>query len=222
MVLAKMLILVEVSPGIYGVGIPALFNPNQLTIQKSANWQKVSKPGQDTSESQFTHGEPATLSLDLFFDTYETQADVRLLTRPIFHLTTVEKHGDIHRPPLCRLQWGVNNFDLAEWFLQNLSQKFSLFLETGIPVRATLSCIFKQWRSSVIEERLLNLQSADVPKTHVVQDGDTLSRIAAKEYNDPRKWRAIATANNLDNPLDLTSGQVLRLPILTTRRSTRS
>ena len=221
MVLAKLLILVEVSPGVYGAGIPALFNPNQLTIQKSANWRSVPQTGKDISESQFTHGEPATLSLYLFFDTYDTQTDVRLLTRPFFHLTTVEKHGHMHRPPLCLLQWGLNNFDLAQWLLQSLIQKFSLFLETGIPVRATLSCTFKQWRSSIIEDLLLNLQSADVPKTHVVKDGDTLSNIAAKEYNDPRQWRAIATANNLNNPLDLKSGQVLRLPVLTTRRSRR-
>ena len=221
MVLAKLLILVEVQPGVYGAGIPALFNPNQLTIQKTANWHDVSRAEGDTPTSQFTHGEPATLTLDLFFDTYEQQTDVRLLTRPIFHLTTVENHGDYHRPPLCRLQWGLYNFDFMEWFLQSLNQTFSLFLETGTPVRATLGCTFKQWRSQAMEDRLLNRQSADVPKTHVVQQGDTLSRIAAREYNDPAQWRAIAAANNLDNPLELKSGQVLRLPTVAPRRSFR-
>jgi nucleoid-associated protein YgaU len=44
--------------------------------------------------------------------------------------------------------------------------------------------------------------------------GDTLSRIAFAEYNDPRAWRAIADANDLDNPRLLEPGMTLTIPIL--------
>lgn len=222
MVLAKLMIFAEIKAGIFGVPMPVLFNPNQLTIRKTASWRDVEKGEQDVPGAQFTGGDPATLSLELFFDTYESGVDVRTRTLPIFHLATVQKHGDMHRPPVCRLQWGLYDFDGFQWVLESVEQTFTLFLEVGIPVRATLACSFKQWRAGYIENRLLNLMSADVPKTHVVKTGDSLSTIAAQEYQDPALWRAIAAANNLDNPLALSPGQVLKIPPLARRRSAQA
>ena len=91
--------------------IEALFNPNQLTFNRSVGWQKQGAAQRDVPELQFTHSEPRTLTLDLFFDTYDTpeaeKKDVRKeYTDKVLHLTTVEQHGDKHRPPVCRLRWG--------------------------------------------------------------------------------------------------------------------
>lgn len=49
---------------------------------------------------------------------------------------------------------------------------------------------------------------------YCVQPGDTLSLIAGKVYNDPRKWKVILDANstNLASPGRLRSGQVLNIP----------
>ena len=46
--------------------------------------------------------------------------------------------------------------------------------------------------------------------------GDTLSRIAAEEYGDPREWRHIAdeTADVLENPRRLEPGTILVIPPL--------
>jgi nucleoid-associated protein YgaU len=41
-----------------------------------------------------------------------------------------------------------------------------------------------------------------------------LQRIAAEEYGDPRQWRPIADASNVDNPLTLRPGQSLIVPSL--------
>src|SRR4029453_5753719 len=91
--------------------IEALFNPNQLTLNRSVGWQKQGAAQRDVPELQFTHSEPRTLTLDLFFDTYDTpgveKKDVRKeYTDKVLYLTTVEQHGDKHRPPVCRLRWG--------------------------------------------------------------------------------------------------------------------
>jgi nucleoid-associated protein YgaU len=60
----------------------------------------------------------------------------------------------------------------------------------------------------------LKLQSSDHTRTRVVRRGDTLSQIAAEEYNDPAEWRRIADANQdvLTSPSRLTPGMVLVLP----------
>jgi nucleoid-associated protein YgaU len=215
MELAKLKILPET-----GGEIEALFNPNQITIQKTVNWRPRPTQERDVPESQFTHGQPATLSMDLFFDTYETQEDVRKKhTQKIFALTTVEEHGDIHRPPICKLMWG--NWEIFQGILEGLNQRFTLFLADGTPVRATLSCTFKEWRSSEEEAKRQDKKSADVAKTRSIRRGDTLSSIAGEEYNDPTLWRPIAEANGIDNPRVLTPGKPLVIPALRPRGGAR-
>src|SRR6266511_2928155 len=86
------------------------------------------------------------------------------------------------RPPLCKLSWGAFTLDDFQWVVTSLTHRFTLFLANGTPVRATLNCEFKQWRSGDQEARLLNKQSADVPKRRTVRRGDTLSSIAGEEY----------------------------------------
>jgi len=223
MALEKLTMRVETAPGQFKKTIVALFNPNQISIEKSAQWLTKPKAEHDTPESQFTHGDPASLSLDLFFDTYESQKDVRDYTREIFKLTTIQGHGNLHRPPLCQLEWGRFNisetFD-CQWVLTRLNQRFTLFLSDGTPVRATLGCSFRQYREDEAEDKLLKKESVDVAKTRIVQAGDTLSSIAGEEYNDPAQWRPIARENSIINPGSLPPGTVLRIPALTSRQST--
>jgi tetratricopeptide (TPR) repeat protein len=51
-------------------------------------------------------------------------------------------------------------------------------------------------------------------QTYVVQNGDTLSRIAEKMYNDRNKWKAIYDANRgaLASPESVKTGQTLIIP----------
>jgi nucleoid-associated protein YgaU len=212
-------ILVETGPDTFGKKIKARFNPSQITIQKSANWRLAPAPERDVPNTHFTYGEPATLSMELFFDTYESTSstskeDVRQYTNEIFALTTVQEHGNMHRPPICQLTWGKFTLSDFQWVLQSLTQRFTLFHSDGTPVRATLTCSFRQWRSDEVEARLLDRQSVDVAKRYIVRLGDTLSSIAAQEYSDPTLWRPIAQANRIYNPRILTPGQTLVIPAL--------
>jgi len=56
--------------------------------------------------------------------------------------------------------------------------------------------------------------AAPTSTVYRVQDGDTLSLIAGKVYNNPRKWKVILDANSaqLPSPDRLKSGQVLTIP----------
>jgi nucleoid-associated protein YgaU len=45
-----------------------------------------------------------------------------------------------------------------------------------------------------------------------VRPGDRLDWIAHKEYGDSTRWRPIAEANGIDDPIDLKSGQQLVIP----------
>ena len=53
-------------------------------------------------------------------------------------------------------------------------------------------------------------------RSHIVQDGDSLHSIAYESYGDPTRWREIALANEIDNPLRLRRGSSLNVPRLDT------
>jgi nucleoid-associated protein YgaU len=57
-------------------------------------------------------------------------------------------------------------------------------------------------------------QHADSQRTIVVVKGDTLSKIAKREYGDAEKWHEIFKANSdtIKNPDLIYPGQTLRLP----------
>ena len=44
-----------------------------------------------------------------------------------------------------------------------------------------------------------------------MREGESLSWIAYKEYGDPACWRHIAETNDIEDPLHLRTGQVLKL-----------
>ena len=54
----------------------------------------------------------------------------------------------------------------------------------------------------------------EVLRAHVVRDGDTLQSIAYVAYQDATRWRVIAEANGIDDPLTLERGQALAIPRL--------
>ena len=51
-------------------------------------------------------------------------------------------------------------------------------------------------------------------KSRVVVEGMSLWSLAYEEYDDCEKWRIIARANHIMNPLDIRPGQVIRIPAL--------
>jgi nucleoid-associated protein YgaU len=98
--------------------------------------------------------------------------------------------------------------------MDKVSGTFLLFLADGTPVRAKLNVSFKEYIEVSVLVRANPTQSADHRKSRTVQLGDTISNIAFEEYGDPQKWRPIAEANDLDNPLKLIPGHMLFIPAL--------
>jgi len=49
---------------------------------------------------------------------------------------------------------------------------------------------------------------------HRVQPGDTLDRISARYYGDSTRWRLLANANGLEDPLAVRPGALLTIPRL--------
>lgn len=222
MALNKLTILIELpgenlefSETREGSQIVAMFNPKSLSVTRQVQWKSQDASKRDSPELQFTTADPATLTVELFFDTYDTplphKQSVFDYTSKLLALTAVT--GAKHRPPVCQIQWGGEAI-IFQGVLQNLDQQFTMFTDEGTPVRATVKCTFMQWRSNEKDLKKQNLMSSDVVKVWTVRRGQTLAGIAAVEYRDPRYWRQIADANGIDDPLALQPGATLMLPAL--------
>jgi nucleoid-associated protein YgaU len=214
--------LIEVDPRDRGPTlppvIPVMFNPPEYTIAKGAQIAEIAIPGIDAPILQFVRGQTRTLALELFFDgtrvgsSLAQAGDVRPLLEPVVQLGRIQPNT--HAPPRVRFIWGVGLSFRA--IVDNIQQKYSLFTPAGIPVRATLTLSFKEYKT--LEEQLkeLNLQSSDHSKRRVLRRGDTLSRIAFEEYGDPTKWRPIADHNAklLPDPRRLPPGVEIEIPAI--------
>lgn len=192
-----------------------LFNPTEYTVEDASHWADQDKMGQKP-ELHYTGGDRKKLTMDLFFDTYESRSDVRQHTSQIASLLVFDKEK--HRPPKVELSWGpaAPGGPHAEFpfvgVLETLKQQFVLFMGDGTPVRAKLSVTFLEFTLPEEELQKNEPHSPDLTKLYVVKVRDTVSAIAALFYQDPSKWREIAVANKIETPRHLVPGQVLRIP----------
>ncbi|HXG30009.1 MAG TPA: hypothetical protein VNK81_00050, partial [Thermodesulfobacteriota bacterium] len=60
--------------------VPCLFNPKELSVEKSNQFAEVNVPGLPSPIFQFVRGNARSVTMDLFFDTYEEGIDVRVFT----------------------------------------------------------------------------------------------------------------------------------------------
>jgi hypothetical protein len=186
-----------------------LFNPTQYSVDKGNTITQAAIPGLEAPILQYVHGNVRTLTMDLFFDTYEEGTDVTDKTDQIYDLLYLDP--STHAPPICELTWGTFYF---RGVLDHVSGKFTLFLEDGTPVRATLSVVFNEFIDVDVLVQEQPTESADHRQTRLIKTGDRLDNIAAEEYGDPTRWRPIAQANNMDDPAQLVPGHVLIIPRL--------
>jgi LysM repeat protein len=209
MALAKIQITVEHT----GESFKVLFNPEEYTINKDNNFASQAIPGLSGPLLQFVHGNMRTLEMELFFDTYDTDSlpkrDVREETNRVVKLTAIDPA--LHAPPILRIAWASLQFRCV---LARVSQKFIMFADEGTPVRARLTVTFNEFIDAEREAKEVGRQTANFSKVHQVSEGETLSTIAAKHYDDPKVWRPIAVMNDLVDPRSLFPGQSLRIPAL--------
>src|SRR2546428_463019 len=169
MALAKARITVEHTSRQFEV----MFSPEEYSLNKDNNFASQAIPGLTSPLLQFVHGNLRTLDMELFFDTFEFQTDVRDETLKITNLLNID--SDLHTPPVLQVTWGSLDFRCV---LSKVSQKFIKFFNDGKPAHARLNVTFQEYLDADTQVAAANLQTADFSKAHTVKLGDTLSGIA--------------------------------------------
>lgn len=186
------------------------FNPDRYSIERSATWEEKGKD----SDLQYGGKGRKSITFEFFFDSYGSpeRTDVRTMyVQKLLTLMepTVSTSGGKKRPPVLLLTWGGFAF---QGVLEKLAQNYTMFAEDGRPVRALVNATFKQF--STAQEEAKGNPPGDPTKLYRVKQGETISLIAAREYNNPALWRIIADENKVQDPRRLEAGTVLTIPPL--------
>jgi nucleoid-associated protein YgaU len=170
----------------------------------------------DVAKLNFGGGNPATMSLELLFDTTDTGDDVRTkYTDFLLGLLEIdqnkkdENNNPVHEPPDCRLTWGSVLSLIV--IVESVDLTFTFFLSNGTPVRATARLSLKQKIDEKQQSRQNPTSRSEARKTWIVHEGQRLDWIAYQEYGNPAHWRHIAETNDLADPGALQAGQILKL-----------
>ncbi len=198
--------------------VECLFNPKELNVETSNKYAEVNIPGLQSPIFQYVRGNSRSLTMDLFFDTYTTGEDVRTYTDVItgWNVGSPQKQkgfmdidSKLHAPPVCLFMWGEFVF---ECIIERVRKQFTMFFSDGRPARATLNVTLKEYIKVEVQVKNIKFESSDLTKKRTIKEGDTLLLLAQSEYGDPKEWRLIADANNLDNTRTLIPGQEIFLP----------
>lgn len=188
-----------------GERIPVMYNPEQYSLEQGNNFAEVGIPGLNGPPVQYVRGKLRALTMELFFDSYEEGQDVRAFTQRIVAL--LDQDLRTHAPPLLLFTMGAFSFRCV---LADASQRFTMFLRDGTPVRSTMSVRFQEFHT--VDVQIQAGIFIGPPTVQNIADGQTLAHLAADALGDAARWREIADANNIDDPFNVPAGKTLVVP----------
>jgi hypothetical protein len=222
-------LLVEVEPNSF-LSYPVQFNPKELSFEKQAQIAEINIPGLDAPLQRFIRGNAEKLTLELFCDTTDDGMGVNARsvteeTDKFYQLVKIIPAR--HAPPVVTFSWnrkfpgdslesdwGNQRRNSFTGVVESVRQKFTLFSPEGVPLRATVTLVLREYKPIEEQLRQLNLSSPDRSHSHVLAVGETLSAVAAHYYQLPGEWRRIAEANDIEDPRRLETGRVLAIPAI--------
>jgi len=223
----KAQMMVEVGPGEFE-SYDVQFNPTELTFDKQAQLAEIAIPGLDAPLQQFVRGNAEKLTLEIFCDTTDDgmglgATSVTRETDKFYQLVKIVPV--LHAPPVVTFSWSnefPGNRVATAWgshrrtsftgVAESVRQRFTMFSPEGVPLRATVTLVLREWRPIEQQLKELNLSSPDRSHRHRLAAGETLSALAARYYQRASEWRRIADENDIEDPRRLVAGRVLTIP----------
>jgi hypothetical protein len=198
-----------------GETIECFFNPQDYTITKVNIWNYKPNQGKDMPDPEFGGGMPARYKMSLLLDTTVKRAGAPTKTVTEMANSIMKAyHGSGSAPKFIKFSWGA--VQLPEAAPISLSIRYAHFKPNGDPMRAFVDLELAQAKDSTTAFTGQNPTTRAIPglRVHRVKDGDSLPSISYEHYGDATRWRAIAEANNVTNPMTLRRGTELSIPRL--------
>jgi hypothetical protein len=194
-----------------GDTIDCAFNPQSYSVSKMNIWTYKPNQGKDFPDPEFGGGLPMTFKISLLLDASMDQSktvkdDANKLMKAF--------HGNGSAPKFVTFSWGSVN--LPQCAPMSISIQYAMFHPNGEPSRAFVDLELAQAKPTSPPSQAQNPTTRGTAglRSHIVKDGDSIHSVAYEAYNDATKWRLIAQANDIDDPLRLRRGTSLTIPKL--------
>lgn len=199
-----------------GKKIEFLYNPDSISYSKEFVYHEKPRSKTNVGNIDIGGGRGAVFSISrALFDTTLPKSlsgkadvkDVRTYTDDLIELMKID--DDLGKPPACKFKWGA--FISFAVRVTSVALTFDYFAPNGTPLRAYADIRFRQATDEYKLERQNPTSGSYARKIWTVLEGETLDWIAYQEYGDANAWRHIAEVNNLNDPMNLHPGQLLKL-----------
>jgi LysM repeat protein len=198
------------------------YNPEKIKIKRSNSWDTLEMPGKGVKTAIFKGSQPGDFEIeDLIFDTTDSGDPVTTTTDKLLALLDrdpqVQGTSELTnnaRPPTVKFHWG--QMVSFECYVESVDVEFTYFSSKGVPLRAEVGISLKQFKEDQTRRQNPTSGTPYPHKVHRMLPGETLDRISSHYYGDPNQWRALASANGIEDPLSVRPGSLLVIPEITT------
>ena len=228
----------ETGENAWGPFMDVQYNPENLSVDQSASWNKQSASGgSSVSPIQFQSTNPRSISMDLIFDMTPSSvasSDVYSMfvvrfqnamiptiecTQPAPQQSATQNgnksdsttpNSPALRPPRLKFMWG--NIEMMA-VIKSLKTQFTMFSPEGKAVRAKVSLTLEEYLSELeayVPAGDMGGYNIKQVKLVQVQQGQTASSIAMLAGISTA---ALCDLNGIDNPLSIAAGTMLKLPL---------
>ena len=198
--------------------------PAEYTIVKTNVWTFKPRTGVDLPDGEFGGGNPRMIRLALLLDVslLGENESVREVTDRLFKMMETGGGGGGGGgsvPPFVTFTWGsVDTFKAVAPRSASSSSSSTPTASRSAPTSGSSSRRPRRPRPrrprAAASRQNPTTRAMRGMKVHTVADGDSLASIAYNAYGDPTRWRMIAEANDIDNPMHLRRGTPLTIPRL--------
>lgn len=216
--LSKAKLIIYGESGLPKETLNCAFNPSQYVIKNTTQYHEENGLADTAPQLTFLSQSLPELTLTLFFDSMaegvSSLLDGDAMLKPVTASTekiakAMKITGSMHAPPMVAFLWGNLNF---AGVITNMTETFTMFSTFGKPIRAKVDLTIKAKMDGKVAKSAEPFESPDRTKYQTFTEGMSLWALAYEEYGDCEKWRIIAKANQLMNPLDVRPGQIIKIP----------
>lgn len=200
----------------HGSALELPMEPEQISFGNSIHYRDDRQLGSTGGDIRFEKYGPATLSLkftidctgvvegtlpgDSVYDKVNDLADLLYVN-----------NSDGHSPSYVVVTYGELLF---KGRLEKMDTKYQLFSSGGVPLRATVSLVFKRFMTGKEERKKFSKQSPVMSRLVTVKEGETLPYLCHRLYGDSLLVREVARFNELDSFRNIPAGTQLLFPPL--------
>ncbi|MBE7170245.1 MAG: LysM peptidoglycan-binding domain-containing protein [Williamsia sp.] len=200
----------------------AMFNPESYTVGYQNTYSReLAAVGTGGTEAKFSRSENASMSFKLILDgtgvseydptiSANKKKDVYKEVQHFLKMTTW-MNGEKHEPNVLKLSWSKLDFECR---LESVQIAYTLFDESGKPLRAELDVSFVEDIETSQRMKKANMSSPDLTHKRIVKAYDTLPLMCEEIYGSGSYYLQVARVNRLDDFRNLVPGQELFFPPL--------